>query len=364
MSDNVTPPSVPPVPPVAATDPSVPEQPESGSRSFVTTWLLSWLLGFWGVDRFYLGKVGTGLLKLFTLGGLGVWYLIDLIVTLSGGTRDKEGLALAGYSQRRALAWAVTIGVWLLGVIIAIVIAVSGADDAAPEASVSASPSASTTPSPTPTATVTAEPSDEPTEEPTVEPSGEPVDAVAWADETYGTFEEQTFTGNGNDVLELPEGAVAGIVTSSYTGSSDFTAFSVTPLDANNDPTGDVVALSLGDFEGSNVYGMNGDLLETATQLEVEADGEWEITVSQLSSAPTLAPSGTTDGVFLYDGPAATLTGSYVGDGAFSVMEYGGDAFSGSLFLEVGEFNGTTTMHAGPSVVTVAGIGEWTLATS
>ena len=37
------------------------------------------------------GKVATGLLQLFTAGGLGLWWLVDLIVILLGGFRDKEG---------------------------------------------------------------------------------------------------------------------------------------------------------------------------------------------------------------------------------------------------------------------------------
>ena len=42
--------------------------------------LLSIFLGSLGIDRFYLGKIGTGILKLITLGAFGIWWLIDLIL--------------------------------------------------------------------------------------------------------------------------------------------------------------------------------------------------------------------------------------------------------------------------------------------
>jgi TM2 domain-containing membrane protein YozV len=53
--------------------------------------LLSFFLGGIGADRFYVGKIGTGIAKLLTLGGLGIWSLIDLILVVCNALKDKEG---------------------------------------------------------------------------------------------------------------------------------------------------------------------------------------------------------------------------------------------------------------------------------
>ncbi len=51
--------------------------------NWVLALLMSIFFGNLGVDRFIMGYIGTGLLKLFTLGGLGVWWLIDVILIAS-----------------------------------------------------------------------------------------------------------------------------------------------------------------------------------------------------------------------------------------------------------------------------------------
>ena len=53
--------------------------------------LLCFFVGFLGVHRFYVGKIGTGFLQLITGGALGVWVLIDFIMIAVGAFTDKQG---------------------------------------------------------------------------------------------------------------------------------------------------------------------------------------------------------------------------------------------------------------------------------
>jgi|GEM_PF-1732068 len=59
------------------------------NKSYVKAVVLSYLFGTFGVDRFYLDKVLTGVIKLITLGGLGIWTLVDIIITVFGHAHVK-----------------------------------------------------------------------------------------------------------------------------------------------------------------------------------------------------------------------------------------------------------------------------------
>lgn len=48
-------------------------------KNWIAAYILCWFLGHLGVHRFYMGQIGTGVAQLLTLGGCGIWWLIDFI---------------------------------------------------------------------------------------------------------------------------------------------------------------------------------------------------------------------------------------------------------------------------------------------
>lgn len=71
--------------------PNEPAQATPYRRNYFIALVLSIFVGEFGIDRFYLGKIGTGFLKLITLGGLGIWWIIDIVLIATGEMKDKHG---------------------------------------------------------------------------------------------------------------------------------------------------------------------------------------------------------------------------------------------------------------------------------
>ncbi|MFA6073409.1 MAG: TM2 domain-containing protein [Candidatus Woesearchaeota archaeon] len=59
-------------------------------RNWLAALLISIFIGWLGIDRFYLGHGGLGFLKLITLGGFGIWWLIDIFMIATKSIRDVE----------------------------------------------------------------------------------------------------------------------------------------------------------------------------------------------------------------------------------------------------------------------------------
>lgn len=92
-------------------------------RHFLILFFFSFMWGTFGVDRFYMGLIGTGILKLITFGGFGLWVLTDLIVVMTGTFRDKEGRLALQVDEYKKFAGRVIL--WF-SVILGIVILVNG----------------------------------------------------------------------------------------------------------------------------------------------------------------------------------------------------------------------------------------------
>lgn len=107
-------------PETAATQP-VKTKRISRQRHYLAVFFLSFMWGTFGVDRFYLGKWGTGILKLVTFGGFGLWVIVDLILIMGGYMRDKQGREMLQFAEYRKFSyWTVLLFAIVLGVVILI----------------------------------------------------------------------------------------------------------------------------------------------------------------------------------------------------------------------------------------------------
>lgn len=70
------------------------QYPGTSDKDWLTTLLLCFFLGGFGVHSFYTGKALIGVLQLITLGGCGIWALIDFIMIIVGSYKDAQGLPI------------------------------------------------------------------------------------------------------------------------------------------------------------------------------------------------------------------------------------------------------------------------------
>ncbi len=108
---------------VAAPSPEAIKVPVDKSRHFLAVFFFSFMWGQFGVDRFYLGKLWTGILKLITFGGLGLWTLIDFVLIMSGVMKDKQGNPMREVARYKKFAAKTVL---FFALILGLVILISG----------------------------------------------------------------------------------------------------------------------------------------------------------------------------------------------------------------------------------------------
>lgn len=74
------------------------DAPGGTTKRILPAFLLCFFLGWCSAHRFYVGKWGTAILQTITLGGLGIWLLIDFIMIIIGSFRDSHGAKITQWT--------------------------------------------------------------------------------------------------------------------------------------------------------------------------------------------------------------------------------------------------------------------------
>ncbi|WP_147359899.1 hypothetical protein [Clavibacter lycopersici] len=172
------------------------------------------------------------------------------------------------------------------------------------------------------------------------------------AESSYPTFAAQTFTGTGDFVqaVDLQETAIVTFECATCTGN--------TVLKTNGRDS--LLVNTIGPHRGQYVVNTtDGGII---TQMTVNADAAWTITVADLTTVPIVAgpASGSGDSVIVMSGDFSVAALTNDGDSNFVVQEYGTSSFSPLIANEIGAYSGTVEME-GPAVVQVTSNGAWSI---
>ncbi|WP_349829000.1 hypothetical protein [Brevibacterium litoralis] len=187
-------------------------------------------------------------------------------------------------------------------------------------------------------------------------------EAAEWAESLWGTFDEVTFKGDGNDLVEIPDGIDAALVDFSATGGDYSRSLGVDFLDDSNETVASFYHYTDAEkLEGTDVIGED-EYSQGFTKAQIDADGQWEMTLRPIHTAGGLQESGNGGAAFFYEGDAASGEFHVDGDGYTGVDQYYEDDYGVRWDLvvnEAGGYSGPIVLKAGPSLIVVEAEGDW-----
>ncbi|MCU1423098.1 MAG: hypothetical protein JWN36_2749 [Microbacteriaceae bacterium] len=197
--------------------------------------------------------------------------------------------------------------------------------------------------------------------EPLTTPTPEPTSVTDWADRFGGRFDAVTVVSSGSQVVQLPAGATAGIVTMRHPSAG---AFSVTSSTADGGPGPDLLVRTDGPYDGVAPFGLESAGGVRATALDVTAEGDWTLVIAPLSEAPfaSFPVVGAGDTVLLRDGTSGQVRAHHPGGGLFEIRVLTANGPPAiPVFEPDGAFDGPVPLYGGYGVIVITATGDWTL---
>lgn len=125
------------------------------------------------------------------------------------------------------------------------------------------------------------------------------------------------------------------------------------------------ISSSFGDFQSLQESGAGDSVVSLPDDAHagmITADGPWNIEVLPYTEAEDLSDSSVGDGVFIHDGDSGVLEATHDGQSNFVVREEADQLFSSGLLInEIGSYQGSVPVQAGPSIFIVEADGNWTV---
>lgn len=170
----------------------------------------------------------------------------------------------------------------------------------------------------------------------------------------WGTFTTKTFHGTGDDFIDLSSAKKAGIIVATHEGDSNFI---VESLDAYGNSI-DLLVNEIGWYEGEALFGF-GWSSKKAKSFEIQADGDWTITIKDVNKAPKFTSSGYGPHVMKYQGGLKRYRISHTGDSNFIVEEYCTNGYDDLVINEIGTYSGRKQLSGGNCLISVQADGDW-----